>query len=129
MDQSELREIFIERMQLPRLIRFPLETVDGVNDIFLKVRGIGKHACIIAFVAPCQQVSVIHIFECCETLEYMRVLFHIHNPAAMPRRCRIQIGTPVYMATLGLILWFAIFRCMYSEESDPLSSSVPEASP
>ena len=75
-NEPELREVFVERPRVAGRVHLPLQTVDVVDDVFFKVGRIGQHFRAIAFVAPRQQITVIHVIEGRKPLENMRVLFH-----------------------------------------------------
>ena len=84
------------------LIHSPLQSVHRVDQVFLKAGRIGKYLRAITLVAPRQQITVIHVRECCEFLEYMRVLFHILPHPLSVRNVRRMgldpIGTQVYQS-------------------------------
>ena len=74
-DDSFLGVILIKLVKRPRLVLMPLKPIHRIDQIILKEIGVLKHTILIALMFSRQQITIIHIVECCKLLKNMSVFF------------------------------------------------------
>ena len=93
-------------MQVFDLIRFPDKVILRVDQIFLKIRCIGKHFVPVSLITASKKITAIQVFKINEPFKNVFVLFHIQllPRVALNSRKRFTqliISTPAHRQAKG----------------------------